>query len=177
MLFFSFIKWRSAQAYQFYSLSQGQSTVAQQAEMTVAEHSWQVVCELFLPDRGFHTMSRWHIQPTPTLFGWGVCLFRCNLPPAILAEGSGSFTCHCSNMGTLNKSRHRNLTLEKKILPLLLWASEQGQVCNSEKGRGGGGRSDIQVSITTDHTNGCLEAAIKCGSCLCVGMGASCAKL
>ena len=53
----------------------------------------------------------------------GVCMFRCNLPPALLAEWLGSFKCHCGNMGveqTLNKSQHTKLTLEKKIfLPLL----------------------------------------------------------
>ena len=46
-------------------------------------------------------------------------MFRCNLPPALLAEWPGSFTCHCSNTGverTPNKSQHRKLTLEKKIL-------------------------------------------------------------
>ena len=50
-------------------------------------------------------------------------MFRCNLPPALLAERLGSLTCHCSYMGverTPNKSQHRKLTLEKKILPLLL---------------------------------------------------------
>ena len=48
----------------------------------------------------------------------GVCVFRCNLPPALLAEWLGSFTCHCSNTReeqTPNKSQHRKLTLEKKI--------------------------------------------------------------
>ena len=37
-----------------------------------------------------------------------------------LAEWLGSFTCYCGNMGVeriLNKSQHRKLTLEKKILP------------------------------------------------------------
>ena len=46
-----------------------------------------------------------------------------NLPPALLAEWPGSFTCHCSNMGVewaLNKSQHTKLTLEKKILTPLL---------------------------------------------------------
>ena len=36
----------------------------------------------------------------------GVCIFRCNLPPALLAEWLGSFTCHCGNAGverTLNE--------------------------------------------------------------------------
>ena len=52
-----------------------------------------------------------------------VCMFRCNLPPALSAEWLRSFTCHCDDMGverTLNKSQHTKLTLEKKILPLLL---------------------------------------------------------
>ena len=50
-------------------------------------------------------------------------MFRCNLPPALLAEWPGSFTCHCGNVGvkwTPNKSQHRKLTLEKKILPPFL---------------------------------------------------------
>ena len=49
----------------------------------------------------------------------GVCMFRCNLPPALLAEWLGSFKCHCGNMGVermLNKSQHTNLILKKKIL-------------------------------------------------------------
>ena len=51
-----------------------------------------------------------------------VCL-RCDLPPALLAEWPGSFTCYCGNTGvewTPNKSQHTKLTLEKKILPPLL---------------------------------------------------------
>ena len=38
-----------------------------------------------------------------------VCVFRCNLPPALSAEWPGSFTCHCGNTGvgqTWNKSQH-----------------------------------------------------------------------
>ena len=53
----------------------------------------------------------------------GVCMFSCNLPPALLAEWLGPFTCHCSNTGvegTLNKSQHTKFTLKKKIFPLLL---------------------------------------------------------
>ena len=49
----------------------------------------------------------------------GVCVFKCNLPPALLVERLGSFTCHCGNMGvewTPNKSQHTKLTLEKIIL-------------------------------------------------------------
>ena len=50
-------------------------------------------------------------------------MFRCNLPPALLAELPGSFTCHYANTGmeqTPKKSQHTKLTLEKKILPPLL---------------------------------------------------------
>ena len=47
----------------------------------------------------------------------------CNLTPALLAKWPGSFSCHCGSTGverTPNKSQHRKLTLEKKILlPLL----------------------------------------------------------
>ena len=57
----------------------------------------------------------------------GVWMFRCNLPPALLTEWPGSFTCHCSNRGveqTQNKSQHTKLTLEKKFLPQLLLGFE-----------------------------------------------------
>ena len=48
-------------------------------------------------------------------------VFSCNLPPALLAEWSGSFTCYCCNMGVeqiLNESQHRKLTVEKILPPL-----------------------------------------------------------
>ena len=62
---------------------------------------------------------------TPLRLCWvkDVCLFRCNLPPALLAKWPGSFTCHCGNTGveqTPNESQHTKLTLEKKILTQLL---------------------------------------------------------
>ena len=48
-------------------------------------------------------------------------MFSCNLPPALLAEWPGFFTCYCGNTGVeripKNKSQHRKSTLEKKILP------------------------------------------------------------
>ena len=73
---------------------------------------------------GSHTMpGQKDSQPTPTSLGQGVCVFRCNLPPALLTEWPGSFTCHCGNTGaerTPNKCQHTKLTLEKKILPPLL---------------------------------------------------------
>ena len=62
---------------------------------------------------------------SPLWLQWvkGVHLFRCNLPPTLLEEWPGSFTCHCSNTGverTPTKSQHTKFTLEKKILPMLL---------------------------------------------------------
>ena len=67
----------------------------------------------------------WTTAVSPLRFRWvkGVCVIKCNLPLALFAEWPGSFTCHCGNTGlehTRNKSQNRNLTLEKKILPLLL---------------------------------------------------------
>ena len=62
---------------------------------------------------------------SPLRLHWvkGLCIFRCNLPPALLAEWPGSFTCHCSNIGvegTPNKSQYIKLTVDKKILPSFL---------------------------------------------------------
>ena len=68
-------------------------------------------------------------------------VFSCNLPPALLAEWPGSFTCYLhfwqNDRGLLratavtrgwngyrNKSQHRKSTLEKKILPPLLQGFE-----------------------------------------------------
>ena len=61
------------------------------------------------------------------------CVFRCNLPPAFLAEWLGSFPCHCSYMGverTLSKSQHTKLTLEKKIVPPLLLRFKLATFCS-----------------------------------------------
>ena len=77
---------------------------------------------------GSHTMpGQWHSQPNQHRWVKGVCVFRCNLSPALLAEWLGSFMCHCGNTGverTRTKSRHTKLILEKKILPLLLLGLE-----------------------------------------------------
>ena len=61
---------------------------------------------------GSHTMpGQRHSQLTPTSLGQGcTCVFRCNLPPALLAEWPGSFTCHCGNTGvqrTSSKTAHK----------------------------------------------------------------------
>ena len=59
---------------------------------------------------------------SPRRLRWvkGVCVFRCNLPPALLTEWPGSFTCHCGNTGverTPNKNQHTKLTMQKKNSP------------------------------------------------------------
>ena len=74
---------------------------------------------------GSHTMpGQQHSQPTPTSLGQKcMCVFRCNLPPALLVKWPGSYMCHCVNTGverTPNMSQRTKLTLEKKIQPLLL---------------------------------------------------------
>ena len=76
----------------------------------------------------FHTVCQDSGIVSPLQLHWvkGICVFMwfmCNLPPALLAEWPGSFTCHCGNTGveqTPNRSQHTQLTLEKKILPPLL---------------------------------------------------------
>ena len=76
------------------------------------------------PDR-FPTLCLDSGIVSPLQLHWvkGVCVFRCDLPLALLAEWLGSFACHCGNTGverTPNESQHTKLTLEKKILLSLL---------------------------------------------------------
>ena len=95
---------------------------------------------------------------------------RCNLPPALLAEWPGSFTCHCGNTGaeqTPNKSQHRKLTLEKKIFPPLRRGSntqpfddESGALTNKlsrlpGKGGWGWGGSGEGLGGTSQLVTGC----------------------
>ena len=49
---------------------------------------------------------------SPLRLHWvkGVCIYRCNLPSALLAEWPGSFICHCGKTGveqTQSKSAHK----------------------------------------------------------------------
>ena len=39
------------------------------------------------------------VSPLQLCWVKGKCIFRCNLPPALLAERLGSFACHCCNTG------------------------------------------------------------------------------
>ena len=76
------------------------------------------------------TYQRHYSKSSVSAHTQDACVFSCNLPPALLAEWQGSFTCYCSLTrrwsGYRNKSRHRKLTLEKNIHPLLpgieLWS-------------------------------------------------------
>ena len=52
------------------------------------------------------------VSPLRIRWVMDVCVCRCNLPSALLAEWSGSFMCHCSNTGverTPNKSQSRSV--------------------------------------------------------------------
>ena len=76
-----------------------------------------------------HSHYVWTAADSPLQLCWvkGVCVFRCNVPPALLAERTGSFMCHCGNTGveqTPNKSQHSKSTLKKKSLLLLLLGFE-----------------------------------------------------
>ena len=55
--------------------------------------SWRVLCT---PNNHApcHVTSR-----KITNVAWDICIFSCNLPPALLAEWSGSFTRYCGNTG------------------------------------------------------------------------------
>ena len=90
--------------------------MAQRTEMTVA-------CQLFSGKVPTVCLDSGIVRPLRIRWVKGVCVFRCNLPPALLAERLVSFTCHCGNTGVKrapNKSQHTKLTLEKNILPPFL---------------------------------------------------------
>ena len=94
--FFSFLKLRWGLTDCFHSLGQDQSTVAQSVELTVAKCSLMSMCELiswYVPHYAWGMVS-------PLWLHWveDVCVFRCNLPPKLLAEWPGSFTCHCRHI-------------------------------------------------------------------------------
>ena len=88
--------------------------------MTVAEYSLTscVWAHFWI---GFHTcLDGGIVRPLWICWVKSVCMFRCNLPSALLAEWLGSFMCHCSNTGlerTPNKSQYTKLTQNKKIIP------------------------------------------------------------
>ena len=86
-------------------------------------------CGLVFPDEFRMNSFSWQVPTlcldiiivSPLRLRWvkGVCVFRCNLPPALLEEWRGSFACRCGNTGverTQNKGQHTELTLEKKML-------------------------------------------------------------
>ena len=79
---------------------------------------WQVVCELVSGKVRTLCLDSGIVSPLRLRWIKGVCMFRCNLPLALLAEWPGSFMCHCSNMGvkwTPNKSQHTKLTRRRKF--------------------------------------------------------------
>ena len=74
-----------------------------------------------------HNVTSLHAKPH--MYGACVLSSACNLPPALLAEWLGSFTCYCSNTGAeriQNKSWHRKFTPEKKN-PTTYWIRNKSQ--------------------------------------------------
>ena len=122
-LLFFFLKWRLAHAHLFHSYARISSQWLSKLRRLWLNVPWWVACQLV--SWSVPTLCLDSSLVSPLQFHWvkGVCMFRCNLPPALLAEWPGSFTSYCSNTGeeqTQNKSQHTKLTLEKKnLLPLL----------------------------------------------------------
>ena len=76
----------------------------------IAAISWQVLCT---PLNHAPVYSVDSFKAT-----WGVYVFNCNLPPALLAEWPGSFTCYCSRWwwnGYQSKSLHRKCPRTRKF--------------------------------------------------------------
>ena len=70
---------------------------------------WEVVREVVSQSVPTLCLDSGIVSPFPLRWVKDVCEFRCNLPPALLAEWPGSFTCHCGNTGverTPSKSQH-----------------------------------------------------------------------
>ena len=91
--------------------------------------NWDDCCRAF-PDKLRVSLFPWWVpRPfrdnmiSPLRLRWfkGVCLFRCNLPPTLLAEWPWSFMCRCDNTGggtdTEEESEQKKKTLEMEILP------------------------------------------------------------
>ena len=82
---------------------------------------WLVSCEIAAIS--VHVLcTPYNHAPVYSVTTKGACVFSCILPPALSAEWLGSFICFWGNTGVegyQNKSQHRKLTLEKKILLLL----------------------------------------------------------
>ena len=122
--FFSFFKVEVSSGAAISLLHRDQSTLAQQAETTVDEHSLTSCMWARFPDRfpGPVPTVCLNSMVSPLRLRWvkSVCVFRCNSPPVFFFFYNfwwpGSFTCHCGNTRverTLNKSQHRLFILEK----------------------------------------------------------------
>ena len=90
-------------------------------------HGW---CHMkLLPSRRVLCTSYNHATSCKTTY---VCVFRCNLPPALLAEWPGSFTCCCginvlsTALGHLRMIEHQ--TLDSQMFYHLFWSGRQHRV-------------------------------------------------
>ena len=141
-------------AYQFQFSGQDLSTVAQRsvAECSLTSYVWAR-----FPDRFPHyawtahsdfvgmwnsmrpwlflcslSVERYYFPSFATSFGQGVCVFRFNVPSALLAEWPWSFTCHCGKMGW-NGYRVRVSTILAPLLPGLELATFRSRVRRSNQ--------------------------------------------
>ena len=85
--------------------------MAQRAEMIAVERSLtNCLSAHFL--LGSHIKNSGTISPFQLCWIKAVCMLRCNMPHALLAEWPGSFMCHCGNTGAEqrpNKCQHTKL--------------------------------------------------------------------
>ena len=96
---FIHINWRSARAHTFYSfrlrISPQWLSELKRLWMSV---SWRAACKLLfwrVPILCLYST----VRPLGLPCVKGVYVSGCNLPPALLAERPGSFTCYCGNTG------------------------------------------------------------------------------
>ena len=72
-------------------------------------------------------------QHSPLRLHWvkSVCMFRCNMPPALLAECPGSFMCHCGNTGVERTPNKKFLCQSCQDLKLQPFDHESGTLPTS----------------------------------------------
>ena len=122
--FFFFLRWRLVHVHRFHTMTGS----VHSSSVSWNDCGWMFLdklCVSLSPDRSpTLCLDSSIVSPIQLHRVKGICMFKCNLPPALLAEWPGSFICRCGNTGVEwapNNSQPTILTLEKKILPPLLW--------------------------------------------------------
>ena len=113
-------------------------------------HSRCALLYYSFPDRFPH--NAWTSIVSPFQLHWvkGACMFRCGLPPALLAEWLVSFMCHCCNTRveqTLNKGQHRDSELwRRKLSPSSCRTRNLSQPLNRMSG-------NLTIELSQHHCN------------------------